>query len=392
MPAPPRIVARGVRLRTSMLRILEQIIGVLLVVAATLDIFLTVLYARIGTSGAARFGTGVVSAKVAEYVWRGFRALAPRFGRAHADFLSFAGSVIIVLYIVVWVGMIILGDGMFIQPHLGSSIVATSGHTPTDFATALSVAAASLSTAGVSHFNERTATFRLILGLEPFLGMSVVSLTLMYLMQVYSALQRRNTLGLKVKMLAGGTADAAEILAGLGVEEHFTAGYSTMAELGAEVTNLNETHAFYPVLFYFRYREACYATSRFSLVLLDMVSLVQSAVGGESEWLRRTAAIKQIWLATTEMITTLEGAYVPHAQQQQRAVPDAATRERWRLRHAAAIRRLRSAGIETVADEQAGFEEYVSLRSRWQQDIESLVQFMAYSMEQIDPEGTGGRV
>lgn len=384
-------MARRVRVRVHMLRVVEQVIGALLIVAAMLDVFLTVLYARIGTSGAARFGTGVISAKIAEHVWGAFRATAPRFGRYRADFLSFAGSVIIVLYIVAWVGLILIGSSLIVHPYLGNSITATGGATATDFVTAISVAGSALSTAGVSNFTPHTAALRLLLALLPFLGMSILSLALTYLFQVYGALQRRNTLALKIKMLAGGTADAAELLAGLGVQQHFSVGYTTLAELGAEVTNLNETHAFYPVLFYFRYREECYATSRFALMLLDMISLLQGTASGKSEWIKRSGVTKQIWLATMEMITTLEGAYIPRQEQKALGRPDAATRERWRLRYDSACRRLHAAEIDTMTDADAGFEEYVSLRVRWQGSIETLAKFMGYSMDEIDPEGTRGR-
>lgn len=371
-----------------MLGILEQVVGVLLVVAVGLDVFLTVLYARIGASGVARFGTGVISEGIARTTWRAFRSGAGAFGQYRDDALSFAGSVILVLVIVVWIGLLVVGSAMLIQPHLGTSVIATSGHTPTDFATALYVASAALSTAGPSDFTATNALFRLILGADPFLGMSVLSLTITYLMQVYSALQRRNTMALKIKMLAGGTADAAELIAGIGWQNRFSACYSTLAELGAEVTNLKETHQFYPVLFYFRYREPCYATSRFSLMLFDLISLMQSTVAGESDWIKRTAATKQIWLATMEMVTTLQGAFISgHDSTGDRHDVTADERERWRRRYTAALRRLREAGIDTITDEDTGFAEYCSLRMRWQSHIETLAQFMAYDLADIDPEG-----
>lgn len=370
-----------------MLGILEQVVGVLLVLAVGLDVFLTVLYARIGASGVARFGTGVISEGIARLTWRAFRSGAGAFGRYRDDVLSFAGSVILVFVIVVWMGLIVLGSAMVIQPHLGTSIIATSGPTPTDFATAIYVAAASLSTAGPADFTAATAPFRLILGIDPFLGMSVLSLTITYLMQVFSALQRRNTMALKIKMLAGGTADAAELIAGIGWDNRFTACYSNLAELGAEVTNLKETHQFYPVLFYFRYREACYATSRFTLVLFDLVSLLQSTIAGESDWIKRTAATKQIWLATMEMVTTLQGAFISgHNGDGDQHEPSADERVRWRRRYANALRRIREAGIDTITDEETGFAEYCSLRMRWQSHIETLASFMAYELREIDPE------
>jgi hypothetical protein len=41
---------------------------------------------------------------------------------------------------------------------------------------------------------------------------------------------------------------------------------------------VKEAHHFYPVLFYFRFEDPRYAVSRFSLVVLDAVSLLRSAL------------------------------------------------------------------------------------------------------------------
>lgn len=61
--------------------------------------------------------------------------------------------------------------------------------------------------------------------------------------------------------------------------------------------------------------------------------------------------------------------------------------DRWRRRYRSGVQRLRRAGIEVTADEQAGAEAYVSLRSRWDPLIARLAPAMAYRMDQIDPAG-----
>ncbi|MGH6611916.1 MAG: hypothetical protein ACRECQ_16860, partial [Burkholderiaceae bacterium] len=53
-----------------------------------------------------------------------------------------------------------------------------------------------------------------------------------------------------------------------------------------------------------------------------------------------------------------------------------------------ALRRLRQAGIQTIADEQAGAETYLSLRAEWDHHIETLAPSMAYSMDEVDPAGS----
>lgn len=65
--------------------------------------------------------------------------------------------------------------------------------------------------------------------------------------------------------------------------------------------------------------------------------------------------------------------------------PDEQTRERWHRRYQAALQRFRQTGIETIADETAGFEIYVSLRAEWNNLIASLAPLLAYELEEIDP-------
>lgn len=382
-------MARCVRLRTRMLRLLEQIVGLVLVLAVMADVFLTVLYARVGRQGFARFGTGVISERVATYVWRAFRWMGTRGGRVNDDLLSFAAPVIVVLFLAVWVAMLTIGSAMFLHPALGTDIRANTGRTPTDFFTAFLVAGGNISTMGPMGYTPRTWLYRVVYVINSLSGLSILTLTLTYLMQIYTTLQRRNTLAFKLDVMAGSTGDAAELLAGLGVGGHFDAGYTQLAELGAEVASQKEAYQFYPVMFYFRYRQACYATSRLALLLLDSVSLIQAALGSnQADWVKRTAAVKQIWLATMGLIKMLDGVYLPGGDEGDRiAHPDDATLDRWHRRYLSAVRRLSESGIETTDDEDAGFREYVSLRVRWQCYIEVLAVHMAHTLEDIDPEG-----
>lgn len=371
-----------------MLGVLERIVGAILVLAVMVDVFLAVLYARVGTRGLARFGTGVISERVATYAWRAFRAMGTRGKRTNDDLLSFAAPVIVILFLAVWVAMLTLGSAMLLHPSLGTGIRASSGPTPTDFFTAFLIAGGNISTMGAAGYLPRTGLLRVEYVVNALTGLSILTLTLTYLMQVYTTLQRRNTLAFKIDVMAGSTGDAADLIAGLGVDGHFSAGYTQLAELGAEVVAQKEAYQFYPVLFYFRYRQPCYATSRLALMLLDTVSLIQGGLGDECDWIKRTAAIKQIWLATTGLIRMLDGVYLPGGGQGQRiARPDDETLDRWHRRYASALRRFAEAGIATTGDEEAGFREYVDLRVRWQSYIEVLAVHMAHDLSDIDPAG-----
>ena len=73
---------------------LEQGLGILLVLIILLDIFLTVLYARIGTSS--------IGSRVAQLIWASFVKASKVLGSRQGAVLSFCGPVILVLLVGVW--------------------------------------------------------------------------------------------------------------------------------------------------------------------------------------------------------------------------------------------------------------------------------------------------
>ena len=361
---------------------LEQALGALLVLVVLLDVFLTVLYARIGT--------GLVSTRLARLTWRLFRGLATLTGSRRGDVLSFCGPVIVVLLVMTWALALTVGAALVMHPMLGTSIRASSGDdTPTDFVTALYAGGSSMALVGASDFTPHASAARLLFLVNSLVGASVLSLTLSYLVQVYSALQRRNALGLKLHLLTAETGDAAELVAGLGPRGQFSAGYSNLADLAADVTSAKEAHHFYPVLFYFRFHHALYSVSRIGLVALDTVTLIRTALDDEREgWLKESASVTQLWHASMLLVTTLEDAFLPGGVPDARKPPDQHVQERWHQRHTVALRRLRQAGIQTAADERAGAEAYILLRTCWHRYLATLAPSMGYDPGEIDPAGT----
>jgi len=72
------------------------------------------------------------------------------------------------------------------------------------------------------------------------------------------------------------------------------------------------------------------------------------------------------------LVTSLERTFLPGNGADSKETPDAQTMERSRRRYFAGLRRLRQAGIKALAEERAGAETYVSLRSQWDPHIRAL--------------------
>jgi len=357
--------------------IVQQIAGAFLVALVLLDIFLTVLYARMGA--------GIIVNRAAKLLWRAFGVLAKAGGRHAPLVLSLCGPFILVAAVMIWVGLLVVGNGMIFEPHLGTGLRASNHAVPHDFMTALYAAGASLAVIGSSEFTPQTQAFRFLYLFNSLVGVSIVTLTMTYLMQIYTALQRRNELGLRLHLLTSRTGDAARLVAAIGPRGHFDAGYNVLAELSGAMTGVKESHHFYPVLFYFRFPEPYYSISSSTFVALDAASIIQSAVTGDNAWLKDSAAVLELRESSLFLVTVLEDTFLTSGPPGDPVPPDPATRERWAGRHRDAVRRLNEAGIATGPDEN----RYVELRTEWDSYVAALAPVLAYRQEEIDPVGLG---
>jgi hypothetical protein len=367
----------------------EPIAGAVLMVVVLLDVFLTVLYARAGTE--------LLSSSVARTIWFLCRLVSGAFGRHRGRVLTFCGPVILVALIFIWAAGLAVGAALIMHPHLGGGIRASQGSTPTDFMTALYAGASSLSFVGSGDFKPQSAVFQALYIVNSLIGMSVMSLVLTYVMQIYNALRGRNALGLAIQTLSNDTGDAAELIAGLGAEGQFNAGYNNLSSLALSACTVKESHHFYPLLFYFRFTEPYYSVSKTATVLLDSVSLIKSGISDDDyRWLKESAAVAQCWRVAIVLVGTLEEVFLRGEPAQGPSAADAAARERWRARYMAALERMQQAGVKTIADPAAGFETYASLRSRWDGNVSRLRAAMLYDAGEIDaptyrPEVIGAR-
>lgn len=358
---------------------LEQLLGFVLILAVLADVFVTVLYARTRM--------GVISDRIARWTWHTFMAVSAPLGRRRGRVLSFLGPTVVLLIVVVWALLLTLGSALVIHPNLGTSIKALHTETPTDFPTALLIGAHSLTIASEPNFSPETGPFRLFFLFTSIFGLIVTTLTLTYILHVYTGLQERDALGLEVHMLTDETGDAVELLAGLGPQGDLERSYTELSEIATSIVASEEALHHYPVLFFFRFEEPYYAASSIALVMLDTVTLIKSGLDDEEYgWLKESAGIAQLRRAAQRLVHTMLNEFLdggPEAPQQ----VDPATAERWRERYRAALRRLREAGIKTNPDEEEGAASYIALRMQWDYLIAALAPTLGYDMAEIDPAG-----
>ena len=210
---------------------------------------------------------------------------------------------------------------------------------------------------------------------------------LTYLMQIYSTLRQRNTLGLKFYLLSGETGDAAELLARLGAGGWFQSSYAIIADLAAEMARLKESHHFYPVIFYFRFREPFYSMSKTTELAFETCTLIKSGLSDEKyRWLKNGAAVLALERSTLMLVKLLEHVFLVGRTPEPGEPPNEPTRVRWQERYEGALQRLRAAGIETTADATAGVRAYVELRQQWEPYVQKLIRAGAFRPDEIERE------
>ena len=363
-----------------MFRWLAPFAGVALIAVALADVFLTVLYARIGAAFLADF----LGAKM----WKLFKAVAPLFGRFRNAVLSFCGPSVLVVVVTIWASLLVGGFGLIVWPRLGSSIVSSepSTPTPTDFASALYYSGNCLTTAFNGDLVPRTAFFRLLSAVESAVGISVLTLTITYFLEIYNALLRRNTLAQNLHHATGGTGDAAEWVAGLGPGGDFNGARGELADVADEVMNFYESQHFYPILIYFRFGDPKYAVSRKTLIVFDAVSLIRTALDAERyAGFVQSTPVTQLWGGAMRATQMMARTFLGEPPERDRDV-DAATAERWRRRFRDAVERLRASGIETARDEDAAAGRYVALRRQWQCYVDSFTRYMQRTTQEVEPQ------
>jgi hypothetical protein len=351
---------------------LAQTVGVILVILAVVDIYLTVLHPRLGTS--------VLSLPLSKGIWRLFRLAAQVTPFKGKYLLTQAGPTLLVAIVVVWVSLLICGFALIVWPELGSAIQASQGETPKDFATALYYSAYSLTTLGTGDIVPKTGTQRLLMVLQAALGFSTFTLTITYLLSVYSALTRRNTFALSLHHSTASTADPVELLTRLGASGEFGNAQQDISNIARDLMNLLESQRSYPVLLYIRFADIYYALPRLLLLSLDTATLIKSALNPEKyRSLFHSTALAQLWGGSLQLLTEVTRTFLPKGRpninhQQEQA---------WRARYYRAVERLKAEGIETVSDLEEGANSYISLRQQWQPNLTALTNYMAYKWSEV---------
>jgi hypothetical protein len=360
---------------------LIQAIGTGLVLLALTDIYLTVLYPRSGHS--------LVSRPLSRGLWYVFRQVARSIPwkrwKMHPDcerrFLSFCGPTLLVIIVTIWVCLLLSGFACLFWVALGTGIQASDGQTPTDFAAAFYYSGYMLTTLGIGDLVPKTDLYRSLAIIEAALGFSIFTLTITYLLAVYTALSQRNIFAMSLHYQTAQTADAGELLARHGAGGDIGHAREDISRMATNLLTLLESHHAYPVVHYFRFKETPYALARIGLIAMETATLIRSALNQEKyRSLIYSTAVAELSDGGQHLLEELSQTFLPKHKTYD-GQNEAVLQERFYQ----VVKRLNAEGIETVADLKSGAALYISLRRQWEPYVVALADYMAYNWYDIAP-------
>lgn len=355
--------------------LIVQLLGVVLVLLALADVFLTVLHARADA--------GVFSPHVNRVVWQAFRGLARLAGQRRDVVLGYAGPILVAGTAALWVVLLTLAFALIYWPALGVGIVAV-GVSDRGFAAAVYFSGSCLTTLGFGDLLPATTPYRLLAVAQSAIGFSVVTVSLTYFLSIYSALIRRNAFAIELDFASGGRGDAAEMIVRLSAGPDIRTIKDQFAMMGRELLQLLQAHHSFPAVHFFRRPEVSYATARTALLTLDAASLVRAALDPEEYGdFVASSAVELFWHGGLQLVRETARDVLPV-----RAVVAEIRHphiEAWRRRYADAHRLFVAAGIAVCPDIEAGADRYVELRRDWDGYVRVFARYMAYSWATIDP-------
>jgi hypothetical protein len=229
-------------------RQLGPVLGVLLVAAGLVDVFLAVLQ---------HDAVGFFTPRLYRWCWRLVRGVTQPLPKGLRETVrSLAAPAMVVLTIAVWLGAQALGFALIYYPGvLGHGFDLTPGLRPS-FGVALYFSTATLSSLSFNDLAPRSLLFHALAATETLVGLGILTLAISYVLSVYGVLREQNALAAALHHQAEDSGDPRTILA-----PHFVdgdaIGLSThLREFHRSLVAQAEGLRRYPIVYYFQSRRA----------------------------------------------------------------------------------------------------------------------------------------
>lgn len=337
-----------------------QLSGLAIIALALLDIYRTVL-----SAGANR---GPIECALSRSIWATFRFLGRKIGR-QPTFAAACGPIIVASLLAAWSALLIFGFALIYWPLMGIDIQSSSHDSIQTFDFALYFSGFSLTTLGVGDVYAASGWSRILSTTEAWLGFSMISLTISYILSVYQAVREDNALATTLHVLSGGTGSSIELFKRL---QNDADRGTIINELRMSFVQLYTAHHQYPVIHYFQRVEDKYSTIRMFFPALDYTSLRLAAGNGKAE-----ASTKALWVTLLDTLTEFKSMILSSSTEgSEKTSPDP---EAWH-EHA---KQLASSPPTNSTDAAIDLDSYSENRAKWDGQLHAIAEYFDVDWKRV---------
>ncbi len=337
-----------------LLRVLEAVIGLLLIAIVLYDVFESIILPRPTPS---RLRPAAMLVRGGWPLWRAFGEVAKTVDRRERRLGIFAPLVVLVL-LGLWIVMLIVGYGLLFDVLAGQL-----EPSPPDLLTAMYFAAVSLLTIGYGDIVATSGAGRIVAIGAGGSGLAIVAVAAAYLFSLYASFQRREVLVVTLDARAGAPPSGVTLLEScvkFGPDRELARIFSAWEHWSAEVL---ESHLAYPILVFFRSTHDQESWVAALGALLDAATLVLTTV--EDGPTGQAKVMRAIGAHLIEDIAYFFRFSYPQDPGVERAEFDQARRQ------------LEAAGYRITLDADAAWEKFANLRSDYAGRLNVLARYLS---------------
>jgi hypothetical protein len=354
--------------------------GVGLLLLIVFDVYATVLHAS------ARYGP--IGERLNRAVWRDAKWVAFRLARAHRHkFLNAVGPLLLPLLIAAYIISLVFAFALIYYPRVPEHFTFTHERADSALLDALYFSGVSLTTVGYGDIAPRTTLARTLAITEGATGVALISLTITYLITVYSALERKRAVALSLYHQAGEGADAAGLIAHHFYEGRFYGLRDALRQATRDIQYLLEAHVEHPVIHYFHPAEVYKSLPRILFLLLETCAVIRTTLDAdEYAELRNNPEVRTLEAGARHVLNALVASLDLERRERPRNLTPAERKgneARWDRRYEQNVGRLRGAGVVTRREGGGGREEYRAQRMEWESRLQRLSLHLGYDWEEV---------
>jgi hypothetical protein len=353
------------------------ILGASLLMLVVYDVYATILHAR-GRSGP-------IGEPLNRAFWQVARRLSFKLSRLRRHkLLNIVGPLLLPSLIVVYIIILLAGFAFIYYPRMPENFTVQTFADASGWIESFYFSGITLTTLGYGDIAPHSALMRTTALVESASGLALISLSITYLITVYSALERKRAVALSFYHQAEEGANVAGF-----ITHHFVGGKfygleAVLRQAARDIQSLLESHVEHPVIHYFHPLEVYKSLPRVLFLALEICAVIRSCLDrDEYGELCDHPEVRTLEASTFHVLRELVATLDLERRMRRRKETKFEESRRWEKRFRQTMEKLNVAGIKTEPDLDAAWKHYSQRREEWEAQLHRFSTHLGYDWDEI---------